>query len=323
MNNLKEVVLMVVVLLFVSCNTTSNKTQKLTGVNPISYTDVAYISEKDTVIVSTYSGRIAKRIKGDKKEEVLAQINDEIYSLAYSEKTNEIIASTLASGILILDAKSRNIKRRLATGESWINNIQLSNDRKYLMGYNGKGENFVWDIYTNYERMIYPESFTGGLIRFGKSNKLYHSYYDKMVIWNLENHTITTQKINQGRLVDVDDANNKLLIHRNKFTIQSATGDTTKTMSKKHPDWPYYQSGKDTIYRIPIQMELTVGCFAKNTICTGGFDRSIRFWNKTTGDLEGELLTHRATISSIKVSKDQNQMVSVDLKGGIHFTDIN
>ena len=56
MNNVKEVVLMMVVLLFTSCNTTIDDTQKLTGINPISYTDVANISEKDTVIVSTYSG---------------------------------------------------------------------------------------------------------------------------------------------------------------------------------------------------------------------------------------------------------------------------
>jgi len=115
---------------------------------------------------------------------------------------------------------------------------------------------------------------------------------------------------------------NALILNHNEFII-NLKKDTTKTIKRKHPDWPYYYASQDTIYRIPLKMKLTTAAISKQIIFTGGFDRSIRFWDMQTGNLKGELLKHRATISNLKISRNQTQMVSVDLKGGIQFTDIN
>src|SRR5258708_4249151 len=57
---------------------------RFTNINPISYTDVIYTGIKDTVLVSTYSGRISRIINSDLKEKVITKIDDEIYALAYN-----------------------------------------------------------------------------------------------------------------------------------------------------------------------------------------------------------------------------------------------
>lgn len=48
---------------------------KLTALNPVSYIDVTFLSDRDTVLVCTLSGRLAQRIKGDANEQLIAQLD--------------------------------------------------------------------------------------------------------------------------------------------------------------------------------------------------------------------------------------------------------
>lgn len=304
-----------------SCSNETKMPQKLTGINTLSYTDVTYVSTKDTVIISTYSGRISKRINGLEEEQVITQLNDEIYSLSFSKKRNEIIASTMTGGVVILGASSGKVKKTLSTGTSWINSLNLSSNGKFLMGYNGQRKNFVWNVEKNYEPVNYPSDFPNCIVRFGKGDNLYHSGVDQIILWNPEKASITTKPLSSGRLVDADMYENTVQLSHHEFVI-NLNKDSTEIIGK-HPNWPYYYARYDTIIRIPYNMQLTTARFAKQTLCTGGIDRSVRFWDVTTGKLKDELLAHRATISSIDISEDETQVVSVDLKGGVHFTNLN
>jgi WD40 repeat protein len=91
---------------------------------------------------------------------------------------------------------------------------------------------------------------------------------------------------------------------------------------KTHPNWPYILNSGDTFY-IPPKMDLTKARFAGDKIYTAGIDRSIRVWDKHTGDLLYEILGHKATISGMDISSESDQMVTVDLKGGIKFSEID
>lgn len=323
MSNIRLVILWMISLTVLNaCDTSHMSPQKLVGINRLSYTDVAYISDIDTVIVSTYAGRIAKRIKGNNQEEVVVKLNDEIYSLAYSKLRNEIIASTQTSGIVVLDAETGEIKKKLATGTSWINKISISSNSKFLMGYNGQKKNYVWHILNDYEPVVYPNDFPHSLVRFGKGDKLYHSEGNKLVVWNPLKKNVKVEKLDKGKLLDIDQHGNVVLINHNEFTVR-AINDTVATFTKKHPDWPYYYAAHDSIIRIPLSMQLTTACISKQIVCTAGIDRSIRFWDINTGELIDELLEHRATVSSMKSTAKQDQIVSVDLKGGIFFTEMD
>jgi WD40 repeat protein len=69
-------------------------------------------------------------------------------------------------------------------------------------------------------------------------------------------------------------------------------------------------------------MNLTTAKFAKNKIFTASIDRSIRIWDKKTGVLLKSLTDHKGTVNKLKVSKDESQLVSTDLKGGIQFLNL-
>jgi len=62
-----------------------------------------------------YSGRIAQRTKGQSDEHIIAQLDEEIYSLAYSEKRDEIIVATLQSGSYF-KLQNRKNRQKFGTG---------------------------------------------------------------------------------------------------------------------------------------------------------------------------------------------------------------
>ncbi|QTD38077.1 hypothetical protein JL193_01870 [Polaribacter batillariae] len=323
MINMRQfLVIIVTVITIYSCNENYKNRSRLTGINTLSYTDVEYIGIRDSAIVSTYSGRIGKIINGIEKEELFAQIDDEIYSLAYSKERNEIMASTMDSGILVLNATNGKIIKKLKTGASWINDISISSDGKYLMGFNGHHENFVWDVTKNYKPIDYPKDFPNAVVRLGKENIIYHTGGGKLILWYPETGQVKVTKSERGKLVDVNSNGDLLYLNHDELIICTLKDTIRITIKKKHPDWPYYLASRDSIFRIPLQMKLTTAQITKNTVFTGGIDRSIRYWDVATGHLKDELLKHGATISSIKISKDLSQMVSVDLKGGIHYTNL-
>lgn len=71
----------------------------------------------------TLSGRLAQRIKGDANEQLIAQLDDEIYVLAYNKERKHIAASTLENGIVIVHRETGRIEQKL----SLIGNLGIAN----------------------------------------------------------------------------------------------------------------------------------------------------------------------------------------------------
>ena len=133
MNSLKNsFVILAILLMAMACKKESKRQANgLTAINPLAYTDVAFMGSKDTAVVSTYSGRIIRKIKDQPEGQVLANIEDEIYALKYAQSRNELIAATHQSGILILDAETGKINRELEL-EKWCVSLFLSEDENCL-----------------------------------------------------------------------------------------------------------------------------------------------------------------------------------------------
>lgn len=304
--------------ILLSCSKIDKKVnQQLIAINPISYTDVTYCSKKDTVLVSTYSGRISKRIKGHSREELVIKLRDEIYSIQYLKKQNMIIASTLNSGILFIDISTGKIKKELKIEKNaWINSIFLSYDETYLIGFDVKGNNHIWNLSKGYEKLKLTKELSNSYIRFAdKSGFLYFQTQDKYIKWDPIVKKIENEFKISGRLVDVNENGDLLSLNFNEFEAFSSKADSV-LFKKKHPYYIYKLQNGDTVHD-PYQLKLTDARFGMEKIYTSGLDQSIRVWSKINGKLLDEWYEHNATISALDIT--QEQMVSVDLKGGIKF----
>ncbi|MDO8898979.1 MAG: WD40 repeat domain-containing protein [Bacteroidales bacterium] len=298
--------------------------KKFTNINPVSYTDVIYIGIKDTVLVSTYSGRISKIINGENKENILTKIDDEIFALAYNKSKKEIIASTLSNGILILNERNGKIIKKLSLPSSWANTVVCSETFNYLATQDQKGKRYIFDIQNNYTN-IGSDSLipTGRIIKIDKDNIATIVSSKKVILWNLsEKIKVNEWTVELVRFADMDYNGEFLSIDFNECMKYDANN---KTIAFKiiHPNWPLANPENDTeIFDIPLQLQLNAAKFAKNYIYTGSIDRTVRVWDKFTGKLITTLTGHKGSISKIKVTSDETQVVSVDLKGVIKFWDV-
>lgn len=311
---------------------------KMTAVNPVSYTDVVFIAKKDTVLVSTYSGRISKIIKGVQKEMVISQLGDEIYFLSYNPVKKHIAASTLENGIVIVNEKSGKTVLKLPLIQTWSLRIGYSSDSKLLFANDQRGNKFIWDVNTNYSPVILPETIPGGLIYSIEKNIITLISAKVITKYDFETHTTIQEiPISVSRITDIDDSNNILSVDFNVCKLHN-TKDNKELFTFKHPSWlrPVESIGgedaartnglvvKNGYFEDPnYQMALTSAKFGRNKIFTSGIDRSIRIWDKNTGQLLNSLTGHKATVNKIKVSMDNSQLVSIDLKGGIKFWSID
>jgi hypothetical protein len=297
---------------------------RFTGINPVSYTDVVYIGEKDTVLVSTYSGRIARIINGQDGETPLAQVGDEIYALAYNPLRQEILASTLLNGILVLDAGNGKLLRKISLDATWANTIGCSDDFRYLYAHDQKGQLHLFDMQKNYTR-IKPDSSKppGRIIQIDAQNRVTSISSKRLTIWELRSGKIIQQsKLDLARFADRDARGNILSIDFNKCKKWDADIQAS-TLELAHPNWPLPNPENETeVFEIPYQMQLNAAKFARNKIYTAGIDRSVRVWDKESGQLLQTLSGHKGSISKLKVSPNQSQVVSVDLKGAIRFWEV-
>ncbi|QNJ98133.1 WD40 repeat domain-containing protein [Constantimarinum furrinae] len=318
------IILSCLILICMSCHQNKKENnKKLTAINPLAYTSVIYTSHKDTVLVSTYSGRIARRIQNDDSEYVIATINDEIYAMAYSNKRNEIIVATLNSGILILNNGNGKIIRKLSVENGWTNWIEFTKDENYLFTTDVKGMNHIWDVTNHYSRIQLPDSFLDRKLSLSdESGKFYFSSQDKTFIYNHQTEGVEdTLTINGHRAVDVDNQGNLLLLNHNECILFDKNKDSV-VIKVSHPNWIYFKPNGEVLAEIPLSMKLTKAKFSKDKVYTAGIDRSIRVWDKKTGLLLENWTGHKATISDMQISKNKNQLVSVDLKGIIKFWDL-
>lgn len=312
---------------------------KFTAINPTSYTDVVFIGSKDTVIVSTYSGRIAKIINKQKGEKVIANLNDEIYAMAYNNNSKEIAVSTLGGGIKIINLHSGKILKTLPLKTTWSNSILFSDDFSYLIAHDVKGNRYIWDVTKKYIPLEFSLNTPPGrifqmtsdsIIKIITNNNLY--------LWNFsEDKLLKKESINIKRFGDVDEDGNILSVDFNTCFLYDKQSKTNK-LEVKHPNWLRYYKDfpKYEMYKTQnpddftedgylildgYHMQLTMVRFLNDKFCTASIDRSIRIWDKSTGKLLDTLKGHKATVNRIKVNNNKKQLVSIDLKGGIKFWD--
>ncbi|NOT94280.1 WD40 repeat domain-containing protein [Ferruginibacter sp.] len=310
---------------------------KMTAVNPVSYTDVIFIGEKDTVLVSTYSGRISKIIKGKQKEKVISQLGDEIYLLSYNSTKKHIAASTLENGIVIVSEINGKVIRKLPLIQTWSLRMGYSGDSKLLFANDQRGNRFIWDATNNYSPVSLPPTFPEGIIYSIEKNVITLISAKKITKWDHKTQ-IAIQEIPNSvtRIVDIDSSNNILSIDFNVCKLYSSN-ENKELFTFKHPSWLRSAEsigGEDAArtYGIEIkdgyfedtdyQMALTSAKFGRDKVFTSSIDRSIRIWDKYTGQLLMAITGHKGTVNKIKVSPDKLQLVSIDLKGGIQFTQI-
>lgn len=294
-----------------------------TSINPLSYTDVIYNSGSDTVLVSTFSGRIAERINGNKTENLVTNLSDEIYSLAVDSRNHRIYASTLNSGIAIIDSEKKSVIDHLIIYGSWISQLFLSKNGDVLAGRSANRKNYIWDLKNSPKPISLPENLLSYAITgVDESGNVIVKGNGKHIFWDPFNNTIEKEITVSGNLADIDSFGNMLLYDDKYFQYYNTSADTV-AFRKNHEYWPYYWQEQDTIVKIPLQLSLTVGQLTDQFIFTAGVDRSIRKWSKVDGQQIAEITEHRATVSALDLSSDQSQLVSVDLKGGIHFHELN
>lgn len=297
---------------------------KYTSINPISYTDVVYAGIRDTVLISTYSGRISRKINGSNEEKVISRTGMEIYSLAFDRKSGTIAASTLEEGILLINSASGKIIRKIPLKESWSNFILFSDDFRYLSALDQNGRTYVWDARNNYREINLPPAFPKGAIRSIDSEHVATVISrTAMSTWKLSNHQLMhTSPIRIQTFADMDRQGNYLSIDYNECQKYNAEGDSIR-FSVRHPNWPLQNvENEKQIFDIPLSMQITSARFAQDKFYTSSIDRTIREWDKDTGKMLRSLSGHRGTVNKMKVSSDQRQLVSIDLKGGILFWDV-
>lgn len=314
--------------------------QKLTAINPASYTDVVFTGARDTALVSTFSGRIAVRINGMSTEKVVANLSDEIYSLAYNPVKREIAAATLENGIVVVDYKTGKPIKSLKLKTTWSVSILYSDDFAYLFAHDQKGNRYIWDTKRGYREInISSKMPQGRMVKLDKNGLLTIVSNNKVTVWDIKNDLVVKETaVSIIRFGDMDKDGNYLSVDFNECSkYNSVSGKAEFTI--KHPDWlrdvkdyPNYNNmikvapedfTKDGLLIMKdYSMQLTMVRFAQDKIYTASIDRSIRVWDKNNGRLISSLTGHRATVNKMKLNASETQLVSIDLKGGIRFWDV-
>lgn len=312
---------------------------KLTAINTASYTDVVFVGSRDTALVSTFSGRISLIVNGASKEKVLTNLRDEIYSLAYNPKKKEIAASTLESGIIIVKQQTGAILKTLKLKTTWSVNIFYSDNCHYLLTHDQKGNRYIWDATNQYKEITLSTKVPQGrIIKLDSLGLMTIVSPKKITVWDFKKEIIVKEtEVQLIRFGDMDKNGNILSVDFNVCAKYNTVSKRNEFVVK-HPNWlrdiKDYPGYKSSLKQSPedftpdgllimngYSMQLTMVRFAKNKIYTASIDRSIRVWDKESGNMIASLTGHKATVNKIKVNASETQLVSIDLKGGIKFWD--
>ncbi len=323
MKNSKLVIGFIFLVVYTSCRQqVSVKSGKLTGINPVSYTDVVYKAELDTVLASTFDGKIYEIINGRSGRNQIAAIEDEVYSMVYDFGQDRIIVATLNSGILVLDGETGETLRKIGLKEAWSYDLYYNEQVGILCSYDVKGNSYVWNTKDNFNTLMIPTELKGVLPRFiSEDGAVYFDGVSSIYVWKYLMNEVTEIEGVKGKLIDVDHEGNCLLFSNKQFAFYSKETDDFR-FQKRHPDWPMYIADRDTTIYIPLSLHLISGVLTEKHIYTCGLDKSIRKWDKLSGELIETFLQHPGTISAVALSEDESQLVSVDLMGEVKFWDL-
>ncbi|MCX2839075.1 WD40 repeat domain-containing protein [Salinimicrobium sp. MT39] len=299
------------------------KDGKFTGINPVSHTDVIYKGKSDTVLVSTYDGKIYEVIKGKSSKKQLTAINDEIYAIAYNSDKDEIYAATLNSGIAVIDVYNGNILKYLPLNDSWAKQLVFNSENGILATYDYKGNHYLWRVNDGFKRIHTPIKLQELKPRHIHNNgDIYFEDKRGFIVWNYQTNFEEEKRTLKGGLADIDKNKDLLLINGKEFTLYRTTSDKIQ-FTLQHPDWPIYVPERDTTIDIPLSLEIVSGQLSEKYIFTCGLDKSIRKWDKQSGELVKTYGPLRNTPSGIAITEDEMQFVVTDLGGNILFRNID
>lgn len=297
------------------------KKTKMTGINPVSYTDVTFRSGRDTVLVSTFDGKIYEVVRNHPGKKQVAHINDEIYDMAYDPGKEEIYAATLHSGIAVIDVRNGKTVRTLPLKTTWAHRLCYNPENGILATYDFKGNNYLWDTTKDFSTLDIPEQLKKLRPQYIADNgTVYFDGNGKITAWNSGTDTVEQTDV-KGRLADVDDENNLLLTGGKEFAFYHSEQDSVY-YRKAHPDWPIYLADRDTIVNVPLSLEINFALMTGESVYTCGLDKSLRKWDKRSGALAETFSSHRNTPSGMDMNTGKTQLVTVDLGGNIRFWDL-
>lgn len=315
----RTILLLLISIVFTNCEQkVTVKKHKLTGINPVAYTDVVFKSSRDTVFVSTFDGKIYEVINKNDNKKLVTTIDDEIYNLAYNTEKKEIYAATLNSGVVIINASSGTITRKLPIKETWAYQICYNRQNGILATFDFKGNHYVWDTKNDFKTIETPKELNQMRPKYISDNgDIYFDGQGKIISWNYITNDIEQPKIS-GYIADVDDEENILLIRGKEFAFYNSKMDSV-FYKKKHPNWPIHLPDKDSIVNVPLNLEVISGFATNKFVYTYGLDKSIRKWSKSSGNLTETYSKHKGTLSGMDMNNYENQLVTVDLLGKIRF----
>ena len=298
------------------------KDYSFTGVNPVAYTDVVFKSARDTAFVSTFDGKIYEIINGETQRRPIAEIDDEIYDMVFEPKDQKMYLATLNSGVVVLGLGSGEILRKLQLKATWGHELIYNGESGLLATNDFSGNSYLWDTRGDFDPVEIPAEYQDMRLRKIDSTGVYFQGQGKIVLWNKDGNGNSHKGVSEGKLRDVDALGNYLFLSGKEFSFLKAGSDSVQ-FRKKHLDWPVYIADADSMVHVPLSLELLDGKMTDQDIITVGLDKTIRFWDKNSGELNMTHTAHRASISAMAINKDQSQMVSVDLGGNAIFMDIN
>ena len=299
----------------------SVKKNSFTAINPVSYTDVIYKTNRDTVFVSTFDGKIYEVIKRNTKQQT-ASVNDEIYAIAYNAEKANLYAATLNSGIVVINTKDGSIIKRLPLKETWAIKLFFNPVNGILATYDFKGNHYVWNTNEDFKSIKTPDILKQIYPKYIKDNgDIYFEGRGKVLVWNYKTNCIKKKSKISGQLIDVDRNENYLLLSGKQFSFYNPKADST-VFTKKHPNWPIYLANKDSILNVPLNLEITLGLMTTTAIYTSGLDKSLRKWDKSNGELLETYSHYRNTPSAMAIAEDESQLVVVNLGGQVKFQEL-
>lgn len=300
----------------------SVKKNSFTAINPVSYTDVIYKTNRDTVFVSTFDGKIYEVIKRNTKKQQTASVNDEIYAIAYNAEKANLYAATLNSGIVVINTKDGSIIKRLPLKETWAIKLFFNPVNGILATYDFKGNHYVWNTNEDFKSIKTPDILKQIYPKYIKDNgDIYFEGRGKVLVWNYKTNSIKKKSKISGQLIDVDRNENYLLLSGKQFSFYNPKSDST-VFTKKHPNWPIYLANKDSILNVPLNLEITLGLMTTTAIYTSGLDKSLRKWDKSNGELLETYSHYRNTPSAMAIAEDESQLVVVNLGGQVKFQEL-
>lgn len=183
----------------------SIKKGRFTAINPVSYTDVVYKANRDTVFVSTFDGKIYKLFNGQAKKQQITAIEDEIYDMAYSAKLNRLYVATLNSGIVAINAKNGDIIKKLPLGKTWAKELCYNNQNGILGASDVKGKHYIWDTYNDFKQINTPLALKQTRPKHIADNgDIFFNGKEEILVWNYKTNAIIQKNKIQGQLMDVD-----------------------------------------------------------------------------------------------------------------------